>query len=73
MSNYFNYPEITLGNETYIMYSAYGKTYYFKEYYKLGFENFSEEKLTEFASFVFKVVKSKFDIEERFLIKTGVV
>lgn len=72
MSNHFNYPEVEIGGVPYIVYSVGNQTYYFKEQYKLGFENLTQEKLFEFATFVLEVRKSKFDIKERFLIKTGV-
>lgn len=73
MSNYFKYPEVEIGNVMYIMYQRGDKTYYFKDNYKVGFDNLSNDKLTEFADFIFEVRKSKFNIEEQFLIKTGVV
>ncbi len=71
MSNHFNYPEITIAGKDYIVYSAFNKVHYFQEHYKIGFANFSEEKLFEFATWVFEVKKSKFNVEEQFLIKTG--
>jgi hypothetical protein len=39
----------------------------------MGFDKLTEEKLMEFATWVFEIRKSKFDVEEQFLIKTGEV
>ncbi len=73
MSNYFNYPEVCIGGKTYIMYNAFNKNFYFEHHYKLGFSKLSEDSLMQFATWVFEIKKSKFDIEESFLIKTGEV
>lgn len=73
MPNYFNYPEVSINGGMYIVYTAFNKIFYFAEHYKIGFDNMTESKLTEFATWVFEIRKSKFNVEEQFLIKTGEV
>ena len=73
MPNHFNYPEVCISGKMYIMYTAFNKTFYFENHYKLGFSNLTESSLMQFATWVFEIKKSKFDIEESFLIKTGEV
>jgi hypothetical protein len=71
MSNYFNYPEVCIGNKVYYTFNGFNKIFYFSDWYKMGFDKLTEEKLMEFATWVFEIRKSKFDVEEQFLIKTG--
>jgi hypothetical protein len=73
MANYFNYPEVVIEGSTYYTYSNFNKTFYFKDWYKMGFANLGEDKLTEFATWVFQVHKSNIDVTEQFLIMTGEV
>jgi hypothetical protein len=73
MPNHFDYPEVCIGNQVYITFSKFNKVFYFSDWYKLGFDNLPEAKLIEFATWVFEVRKSKFNVEEQFLIKTGEV
>jgi len=71
MSNYFNYPEVCIDNKVYYTFNGFNKIFYFSSWYKMGFDKLTEEKLMEFATWVFEIRKSKFDVEEQFLIKTG--